>query len=56
VVHVDIKKVGRIPDGGGWRAYGRGSEQAKTVRISRGPAVLTPTAIGAWTCRVRSSR
>lgn len=23
LVHVDIKKLGRIPDGGGWRAWGR---------------------------------
>ena len=28
MVHVDIKKFGRIPDGGGWRAHGRGSTQA----------------------------
>ena len=27
LVHVDIKKLGRIPDGGGWRMFGRGSEQ-----------------------------
>lgn len=25
---VDVKKVGRIPDGGRWRAHGRGSSQA----------------------------
>jgi transposase len=31
MVHVAVKKVGRIPDGGGWRAHGRGSEQAKNV-------------------------
>ncbi|WP_430335860.1 IS481 family transposase [Rhodococcus sp. ACT016] len=31
MVHVDIKKVGRIPDGGGWRVHGRGSDHAKTV-------------------------
>lgn len=31
MVHLDVKKVGRIPDGGGWRAHGRGSEQAKNV-------------------------
>src|SRR5699024_8685946 len=31
MVHVDVKKVGRIPDGGGWRTHGRGSEQAKKV-------------------------
>lgn len=31
MVHVDIKKVGRIPDGGSWRVHGRGSDQAKKV-------------------------
>lgn len=25
LVHVDVKKLGRIPDGGGWRALGRGA-------------------------------
>ncbi len=25
LVHMDVKKIGRIPDGGGWRALGRGS-------------------------------
>ncbi len=25
LVHVDIKKFGQIPDGGGWRAHGRGN-------------------------------
>lgn len=31
LVHMDVKKVGRIPDGGGWRAHGRhmGSSAAK---------------------------
>lgn len=24
LVHIDVKKVGRIPDGGGWKAHGRG--------------------------------
>jgi len=23
LVHVDVKKLGRVPDGGGWRAHGR---------------------------------
>lgn len=32
MVHVDIKKVGRIPDGGGWRVHGRGSAHAKRVQ------------------------
>ncbi|KNX35929.1 transposase [Luteipulveratus halotolerans] len=31
MVHVDVKKVGRIPDGGGWRAHGRDSEQARAA-------------------------
>lgn len=25
LVHVDVKKLGRIPEGGGWRAHGRGA-------------------------------
>jgi transposase InsO family protein len=25
LVHLDVKRLGRIPDGGGWRAHGRGS-------------------------------
>jgi transposase InsO family protein len=32
MIHVDVKKVGRIPDGGGWRAHGRGSAQHKASR------------------------
>lgn len=28
LVHVDVKKLGRVPDGGGWRAHGRGSAPA----------------------------
>ncbi len=31
MIHLDVKKVGRIPDGGGWRAHGRGSEAAKAA-------------------------
>ena len=31
MVHVDVKKVGRIPDGGGWRVHGKFSTQAKAV-------------------------
>jgi transposase InsO family protein len=25
LVHMDVKKLGKIPDGGGWRAHGRGN-------------------------------
>jgi transposase InsO family protein len=28
LIHIDVKKLGRIPDGGGWRAHGR-SEQVR---------------------------
>lgn len=31
LVHVDVKKVGRIPDGGGWKAHGR-SERPRYKR------------------------
>jgi transposase InsO family protein len=35
LVHVDIKKLGRIPDGGGWRIHGRGSEQDRRANVAR---------------------
>ena len=35
MVHLDVKKVGRIPDGGGWRAHGRGSTQAKAAQRAK---------------------
>lgn len=31
MVHIDVKKTGRIPDGGGWRVHGKNSAQAKAV-------------------------
>lgn len=34
LVHVDIKKLGRIPTGGGWRAHGRGNaNDSKQTRV-----------------------
>lgn len=35
LVHVDIKKLGRIPDGGGWRAHGQGTKAKKIKGRSR---------------------
>jgi transposase InsO family protein len=35
MVHLDVKKVGVIPDGGGWRVHGRGSGQAKQVERAK---------------------
>jgi len=43
LVHVDIKKLGKIPEGGGWHVFGRGSVQhrhalAATSRAARAGA------------------
>jgi len=35
MVHLDVKKVGRIPDGGGWRVHGRDSDQHKAVERAK---------------------
>lgn len=35
LVHVDIKKLGRIPEGGGWRAHGHDSTQARAIAVDR---------------------
>ncbi len=31
MIHMDVKKAGKIPDGGGWRVHGRDSDQARAV-------------------------
>lgn len=36
LLHVDVKKLGRIPDGGGWRVHGRAVTAAAQHRLSRG--------------------
>jgi Integrase core domain len=38
LVHVDIKKLGRIPDGGGWRTHGRGSAHDRHAAAARNRA------------------
>jgi hypothetical protein len=35
MAHLDVKKVGRIPDGGGWRVHGRDSEQKRAVERAK---------------------
>jgi transposase InsO family protein len=35
LVHMDVKKLGRIPDGGGWRALGRAARETTRDRTSR---------------------
>jgi len=36
LVHVDVKKLGRVPDGGGWRIHGRAAVRKDRDRLSRG--------------------
>ena len=38
LVHIDVKKQGRIPDGGGWRVHGRGAGTARHRRQRPTPA------------------
>ena len=35
LVHMDVKKLGRIPDGGGWKAHGRASGSIQRNRNSK---------------------
>ncbi|OXR42891.1 hypothetical protein B7C42_05230 [Nocardia cerradoensis] len=35
MAHLDVKKVGRIPDGDGWRIHGRDSEPAKAASLAK---------------------
>ena len=39
LIHVDVKKLGKVPDGGGWRYVGRPAGRAATgPRPRPGPA------------------
>ncbi len=35
LVHVDVKKIGKIPDGGGWKANGRAASSTARDRTTR---------------------
>jgi transposase InsO family protein len=35
LVHMDVKKIGKIPDGGGWKAHGRQHGQTSAQRKAR---------------------
>ena len=39
MVHLDVKKIGRIPEGGGWRAHGRDSEAGRASKRGSGQRV-----------------
>lgn len=36
LVHVDVKKLGRVPDGGGWRVHGRAATRSGHEQRTRG--------------------
>ncbi len=44
LVHMDVKKLGKIPDGGGWRAHGRGAASIQPDRSTANAATTTPGA------------
>ena len=35
MIHLDVKKVGRIPEGGGWRVHGKNSDQARSAERAK---------------------
>lgn len=39
MVHLDVKKLGKIPDGGGWWAHGRGTSPALAGKRGKGARV-----------------
>lgn len=57
MVHVDVKKVGRIPDGGGWRVHGRRprlDDKSDETNLARGARFRRLTcSMGRMTCLVR---
>ena len=40
LVHVDVKKLGRIPDGGGWWAHGRGTDRHRASQRQPRPGYV----------------
>lgn len=53
MVHVDVKKVGRIPEGGGWRVHGKNSDHARQVarrkkKTERGGYVYLHSAVDGY--------
>lgn len=60
MVNVDVKKVGRIPDGGGWRVHGKGRTQAKAVAVAtaagtRAGYVYLHSAVDGYLCETSSA-
>jgi hypothetical protein len=47
LVHIDVKKLGRIPSGGGWRVHGRGSAPHRHGETARHAAARARKKTGA---------
>jgi len=46
MIHIDVKKLGRIPDGGGWRRHGKGTDEHRaSMRQPRPGYAFLHTAI-----------
>ena len=50
LVHLDIKKLGRVPDGGGWRAHGRGSAPALAADRAKNRTRRRGGPVGGYRC------
>ena len=53
ILHVDVKKVGRIPDGGGWAIHGRGTDEAprdgsRTTGLGTSTSMRLSMTTAAW--------
>lgn len=42
MIHLDVKKTGRIPDGGGWRVHGKGSDRDRLIARGKNPRPAGP--------------
>ncbi len=56
LVHMDVKKIGRIPDGGGWRAHGRQMGRTCARKKSHGSVTTTSTPSSTTTAASRTPR
>ncbi len=46
LVHVDVRKVAKVPPGGGWRVHGRGSPKARRAKRRRRGCTYLHVAVG----------
>ena len=56
LVHMDVKKIGRIPDGGGWRAHGREMGSTSAPKNADRSATTSSTRSSTTTAASRTRR